>query len=203
MKNFRRELHITTIFAAIFLATSFVMPSAIINQSSSIEHSFRIISLSYESLGTLMDCETGYRGYMLTRNVSFLEPQVECICHIQDQLAKLQLLVADNPKEKQLLPLMIDVAARKMKLAQEAVDSPPSNESGRIVLLSKGKELMDQFRTHTGNLIAVENEVLESRRLGMHDLRNFVYVSQFILSTIVLGFLVHLCFRLRSFKEVE
>lgn len=201
MRALKRELYATTVFSFVFLIINFVVPAAFINQSSYIEKSLRIISLTYESLGTLMDCETGYRGYMLTKDLSFLEPQTECVCHIQDQLFQLQRLTNDDPDKKSLLSMMKDIASRKVKLSQEIINTVDKDEQTKLVLLSKGKELMDQYRSATAKLISIETETLSSRQLGMHDIGNFVFVARFILSIIMLSFLIHLCWRLRAFKE--
>jgi len=66
-------------------------------------HTHAVIAESESLLGSLRDAETGQRGYLLTRDKSYLEPYNKGVDGSLKTLYKLKALISDNPKQQSLL----------------------------------------------------------------------------------------------------
>jgi|GEM_PF-4160273 len=129
-------------------------------------HSHQVqISLS-NVLSQLKDAETGQRGFLLTGNEAYLEPYNIAISQLDDTLAKLKNLTADNPNEQKRLK-KIEVLKRK-KLEELGQTIRLLREEGQksaidLVATDLGKDIMDQIRSIIADMNAEEQRLLEIR----------------------------------------
>ena len=66
-----------------------------------VDHTDRVVAEARLTFRSIVDEETGLRGYLLTRRDDFLQPYNEAIPRLEEQFAKLPQLVADNPEQLQ------------------------------------------------------------------------------------------------------
>src|SRR5215469_16227392 len=89
-------------------------------------HSQDVVSQLQAMLATIVETETDQRGYLLTRNTTFLKNRNEAAAKIPDQLEQLKELTSDNPTQQEALN---QIAAQ----TQSAI----TNADNRIAIFQK------------------------------------------------------------------
>ena len=69
----------------------------------------------------LTDAETGQRGYLLTLDESYLEPNEQATAALPAVLARLRELTADDPQQQQRLAELDRLAAARMDRIRDSV----------------------------------------------------------------------------------
>ncbi len=120
----------------------------LISDSRSVEHGDQVMLTGYESLNGLLSMETGFRGYLLTRQSEFLQPFKDGQPVLQSSLGKLARLAADDP------PQAARVAAVRREVTgwlSWAADTLAASVHSRDYLSSVkegvGKARVDRVRT--------------------------------------------------------
>jgi signal transduction histidine kinase/CHASE3 domain sensor protein len=128
-----------------------------------VDRSDKVLATSQSAFISLLNAETGLRGYFISKRKIFLEPYQRALLNLEPSLNNLEYLVQDKPIQLQRAILMSQIAHAKMSQLQttvkqiEANDVPtPELASARIL---KGKESMDRFRQ------VLEEFEIEERRL--------------------------------------
>ena len=117
-----------------------------------VQHTQQVRLEGKRLLTTLLDAETGVRGYILVRRQEFLEPYKSSRVAIPNSIKQLNQLVADNPIQAQRLQqIQVLVKAREKQLQYNVrlVNTRPQNVTQSPQLASsllKGKQIMDRTR---------------------------------------------------------
>src|SRR4029077_6346617 len=72
-------------------------------------------------LSAVTDAETGQRGFLLTGDLAYLAPYERGTAHIQDALARIASLIADNPARDGHLPALRTAVDEKVHELAESV----------------------------------------------------------------------------------
>ncbi len=132
-----------------------------------VDNTNQILATSQSSLISLLNAETGVRGYFIATEKIFLEPYNSALATLKPDLIRLEQLVQDNLEQSQRAKLLTQIAQLRMALLAETVRRV---EAGTVTSpqvtterLLNGKREMDRFR-----LLIRELETEEYRRLGIH-----------------------------------
>ncbi|VTU20469.1 Signal transduction histidine-protein kinase/phosphatase DegS [Variovorax sp. PBL-H6] len=114
-------------------------------------------------LQSIVDAETGQRGYLLTGEARYREPYDSAVKKVDGQLAALQSLYAHRPAEAARLTELAKHVSRKLaeidmsvRLRQEGND-----DAWKFVITTDvGREEMEAIRQQASELIALSNEAL-------------------------------------------
>jgi PAS domain S-box-containing protein len=132
-----------------------------------VNHTNQVLAQSQGTLISLLNAETGVRGYYISKQQTFLEPYNLAINTIKPALGSLQKLVQDNPSQIRRVKMLTEIAQDRMDLLQETIQRVEANNLGDQVMinerLQKGKKSMDLFRK-----VIAEIEVEENRLQGIH-----------------------------------
>lgn len=127
--------------------------------------SYEILTRTEEVLKTLVDAETGARGYVITGEESYLEPYHEAQRNFPKQFAQLQEATNKNPEHQHQLDLLERVGKEKFKALAEGIEI--RRVQGLKAILDRpagrGKLLMDQIRAASGAIKEKEKEQLQQR----------------------------------------
>ena len=135
-----------------------------------VEHTIEVKLAIRETLESVIDAETGVRGFILTANRTFLEPYDRVVRQLPRQLSTLRTLVSDNPSQIQhfdrvaaLVTPRLDVLSRLIAAASASAVpvSPPA------VLISEGKAIMDTLRAELSVMEKAEDDLLIPRRAAL------------------------------------
>ncbi len=139
-------------------------------------HTYDVLNESASLLTSLINIETGMRGFAITGGEQFLAPLNEGERSFQQHLAQLRRLTADNPKQQQRLSqlqALHDQWAREdihgnVELRRQVVAGAQSMEAV-IAQISAGRDKakMDAMRQLLADLQAEENGLLAQRNLAM------------------------------------
>ena len=137
--------------------------------STSWVHHSQDVRLALERvLSTLKDAETNSRGYVITRDPTFVPPYENTIRRLDADLAELRVLVADNfvqaPRVKELerrMRVRLEPLQRAVDIARQGGPEPPREEVVRMQ--TEGNALMDAVREQARTLHDEEERLLQLR----------------------------------------
>jgi signal transduction histidine kinase/CheY-like chemotaxis protein len=107
-----------------------------------------------EILKTMLDSETGVRGFIITGNTNFLSPYVEAQTNYEAEFDALATLSASNTN---MLKAVVDLRAQSEMLAdynRQTIDARKKDfkTAATIIAGGRGKQFMDQIRVQVSRL---------------------------------------------------
>ncbi|MDR6722643.1 methyl-accepting chemotaxis protein [Paenibacillus amylolyticus] len=115
-----------------------------------VDHDMKVHDLTYELERTMVDMETGQRGYVITGQDSYLAPYTEGLEQKETIITQLASLIADNPSQLALLENIHNVINNWVQVAGEPViESRRANDTSTLQAFfvnDPGKQDMDQIR---------------------------------------------------------
>jgi PAS domain S-box-containing protein len=114
---------------------------------------------------TLLDAETGERGYVITGKEEFLEPYHAAERALERQLAHLDRQLTD-PRSRQTLAELAESARRQLAFLHDVVErrrSQGQEAAADLIRQQTGKQQMDQLRGIVAALTAREKSLLGNR----------------------------------------
>ena len=131
-----------------------------------VQHTNEVMRQLSDVERALLTAESGERGYLLTRDTSYLESYNRAQAEMPGLLAALQKLISDNPAQTQrFVQLRPSVEARLAEFKQ-AVELGPSrlNEALAILATARSRQLMPQIERGLEQLRQAETGLLEQRQ---------------------------------------
>jgi signal transduction histidine kinase/CHASE3 domain sensor protein len=170
------------IFTSIFIATLFLLffISSIsykqirsTNESGKqVNHTYQVNLLLEELFSALKDAESGQRGYIITRDSTFLQQYSNTSKRVEPIFTKLRALTLDNPSHQNSLDFLNALIKRRMALLETLVEQNNSNaifpnavitaDSIKVQLIM-GKNVMDIIRQEINKMIKTERMLLKKR----------------------------------------
>jgi signal transduction histidine kinase/CheY-like chemotaxis protein/CHASE3 domain sensor protein len=179
LKNFKIGVKLFLGFGIITLLMLSVMGYSYINFSKESQavrdnlHSNNIINEADDILISLINMETGARGFALTGQDSFLEPFNQGRADFQTHYAKLKELTAGNYRQQDRLDELKKGYETWLNYeTTQIIDGRRKVVSGQMKFedlittaqQGKGKAEMDNLRLILGNITREENDILTTRR---------------------------------------
>ncbi len=115
---------------------------------------------------TVVDAETGQRGFLLSGQPHFLEPYVNAVARQAYYFGTLKRLTADNPAQQQALQLLqplVDQRLQQLSSTMRAWRESPGSEA-LLEELNRGKQLMDRVRVGLEGMRNEEERMLQERQ---------------------------------------
>ena len=133
---------------------------------SAVAHTNDVKAQLHALLASLIDAETGERGYIITGNESYLEPYTRGVTATAAEIARVRQLTADNPEQQSDLDRV--AADARVRLDELAKGIQARREQGfdaaqAVVLTNLGKRTMDGIRGVVARMEAREDALLASR----------------------------------------
>lgn len=130
-------------------------------------HTHNVINHSERLLSSMKDAETGQRGYLLTQEVTYLEPYYTGISNAQRTFDILRELTKDNDSQQVALDHISESMALKfdeLALTVELIEYDNLSQALRVVKEDRGKAYMDTLRVDLKEFINIEFLLLEKRK---------------------------------------
>jgi PAS domain S-box-containing protein len=123
-----------------------------------LQHTQQIRLEAKQLLTSLLDAETGVRGYDLTNRAEFLIPYKTAVTVIPQSLQKLTHLVADNPRQTQRIGQIKVLCLKRINLLNNNIQlfDIQSKQTDLSSILLEGKQAMDETRAKIDEFIAEE-----------------------------------------------
>jgi PAS domain S-box-containing protein len=142
-----------------------------------VEHTNQVLAKSQSTLISLLNAETGVRGYYISKKPLFLEPYQLARQQIGSDLKELEELVTDRPAQQQQARLLSQIAQAKLDHLQNVVrrvdESNGAAAPADINRLLAGKQVMDRFRSTIAKFEAEEYRLLDIRAAMLRDQQDF------------------------------
>lgn len=170
---FLKSIFVISIFVIFFIsAITFKHISLVGNSSSWVNHSYEV-NLELERLMSyIKDSETGQRGFLITKDSTYLSPYISSKKNIAKSFAKVKAYTKDNKEqEKNLRKLEFYINKRQNYLSltlhlnrKEILTNKNLKEK-----LDIGKAAMDSVRKEVDEMIATEKRILKKREVNYTD----------------------------------
>ena len=140
-----------------------------------IEEAQQVRGTLSQILQSMLDAETGSRGYLLTGEASYRQPYDTAVKQVDGQLADLRRMYAGRPAE---LDELTDLSKHVLRKVAEMDMSVRLRQDGKedawkfVITTDVGREEMDAIRATAGKLVKISNDTLhESQAQVLRSLR--------------------------------
>ncbi|MBS1510962.1 MAG: PAS domain S-box protein [Bacteroidetes bacterium] len=160
-----------------------------------VSHTQEVLFQSSKVLATITDNETASRGYILSGNKNFLEPEMQSETTIKEELEQLKLLTLDNAAQQQRIDSLRIYVQERLAFADSTIAL--MNKSGmlaasKLVASGYGKENMDAVRKLIADIQEDESSLLEQRR--QNAAHTTTWMNRILVAVIAVSFIVLLIF---------
>ncbi|MBN8619782.1 MAG: CHASE3 domain-containing protein [Anaerolineae bacterium] len=180
------------------LAYQSISQYILVNQR--VSHTLQVIGTLQDLLSTIVDAESGQRGYILTGQLEFLEPYQQGNQTIDELFEQLRTLTLDNSSQLARIDTLAPLVEQRMTFLTQSIGvwlTQGFDAAQSMVASGDGKRAMDQIREAIDVMITEENALLEERnqqasssaRLTLFSLGVLILLT-FVFLTIFYGFIV-------------
>jgi signal transduction histidine kinase len=171
-----------------------------------VRHSHRVVMATQNVLASMIDAETGHRGFQLTRDSVFLQPFQEAVHMLPERLQRLDSLLAYNPSQKRKADTLHILVKTQFSLISQILANARSSslymDNFEKKLLLRAKNNMDAIRGVIRRILDEEENVVNSLTPVETQYRNTTPVSLLVYTLVALGGVSLLSVRiLRSLQE--
>lgn len=202
--SFRQQVFIGFSVSIILVIIVGVLSYSSINQLEEdtkwVDHTQTVINTSDDLLQSLIDAETGMRGYCATGKAVFLDPYRAALPNINIDLNKLRELAADNPTQIERLDALNVLVSNQLDILKTNVETRTIKGLDYMVqnnMLVNGKQNMDKIRALRIKMNDAETKLLNERRDSSHK------ASTTAIIVIVAGSIIFLIIILGLFQYIQ
>ena len=151
-----------------------------------VSHTHEVLESAQMALTSLVDAETGERGYLITDNPIYLEPYQAAMQRLRGDTGRLESLVQDNPRQVARVRELKELISSQLAELKETITLNGVNpEAARLrVVTHLEKHTMDRIRGAFETLKGEESTLLAERERT--DRRSYRYA---MLAGIIYGLL--------------
>jgi len=179
-------------------ATTFVMIQRTAALNDQVERSQQVRRAAGELLLSLVDAETGQRGFLLSGDPRLLAPFNRAETSVPDRMDELERLTAGDPQLEAQVAVMLEAARDKLAELQRSVALSRTGRTAEAVQLvrsGRGQALMNTIRTGIAAVDEIEMVRLEARtRQSEHGSRLTLWANALggVLVLVLAGIMVWL-----------
>lgn len=131
-----------------------------------VTHTHKVLENLNGIVLSMVNCETGERGFAITNDPKYLEPYQLGTSVIENDLSEIRELTVDNPVEQSRLDVLEPMVRGELGIIKGAIDEQQAKgaEAGRQwVETGQGKAGMDAIRAKVADMRNAENDLLAER----------------------------------------
>ncbi|CAH0996052.1 Adaptive-response sensory-kinase SasA [Emticicia aquatica] len=159
-------------------------------RNADVTHTYRVRFKNKDLIKTLIDVETGQRGYLLTEDDIFLEPYLQGKTKIGLIQSELRVLLNDNNQQSKRLNKLDELIARKLIIMENGIKNLKKNRTIDTLNLYLGKIYMDKIRSFSEQIDDEEILLLKYRNDLQQSADTSITYYLFGLSGVSLAFLL-------------
>ncbi len=186
---------IISVFLLLFTTSiSYKQYNSLLESEKRVIHTHIISEELLNLLSILKDAETGQRGYLLTRDTSFLESYHGAFDNVTTSFFKIKKLTIDNPNQQQNLDTLEYLINKRFKLLATVLQESYTDSLIKPyvqTLLKSGKNMMNEIRTKVADMNNVEHTLLkiqEAKHSQIVSISPFIYLLSSLIALIVFAF---------------
>ncbi|OOQ59801.1 PAS domain S-box protein [Mucilaginibacter pedocola] len=158
---------------AVIAVFSYTTLRNLLASNKAVAHSNEVISKLEKALSVMKDAETGQRGYLLTNEKSFLEPNQGSYEKAQSLVNEVKGLTADNPVQQQNIDELNKVLLERMNILQAIIKKKENKQPITLADLNGSKAAMDALRVAADKAEDAEQLLLEQRNAELQRYARF------------------------------
>jgi len=138
----------------------------LIETSYQVAHTHHVLQELEAVLVTMVDAESGERGYVITGEEWFLEPYQRALSRIQEELKRIETLMTDNPRQQRRLDALKPLVVRRFDHLQTVIETRRGqglSSATEVILAGEGKKMIDDVRKVIAEMEHEENALLQQR----------------------------------------
>jgi signal transduction histidine kinase/DNA-binding response OmpR family regulator/CHASE3 domain sensor protein len=128
-----------------------------------VDHTNIVIQKVEMVLSYLKDAETGQRGYLLTKDETYLEPYIDAAAKTKKELNELKQLTTDNPYQQNNCDSLESMVNARVGYLQKIITAFDNNGQINLADLKQGKQSMDECRKLVKKMQDEETRLLTNR----------------------------------------
>lgn len=154
-----------------------------------VTHTHEVLDVQRALLISMIDAETGERGYIITGDVTYLKPYREALDAVSKQIASLKQLTEDNQRQQARIPKLQALVQDKLDELKSAIDLRKKGfeAAQKEVLTNLGKKRMDAVRAFIGEMQAEEQASLLERKEASDRAYRIALLSGWLSTLLALG----------------
>lgn len=147
------------------------------NAAAAVQHSELVRIQLERALTTILNAETGQRGYLLTQDTAYLAPYASARADMEHEIAALRELTVDNPIQQRHIDSLALVADAKLITMNETVVLTEANRRDSALkiimtgyganLTSTARQLINEMESTETMLIAARTSAYDDRKLAV------------------------------------
>ncbi|WP_280187282.1 methyl-accepting chemotaxis protein [Delftia sp. PS-11] len=149
-------------------------------------HTFSVLQHADQLLLSMVDMETGVRGYLLSGEEAFLQPWEQGLQHFGQTWSKLKELTQDNPVQQRRLDALQAVQQAFVALERDLLSMRRAVDAGTVPMQDfldafrkgRAKAIMDDFRKEQTDFASAERDLLAQRLAHSDELRDRTFVLE-------------------------
>lgn len=183
---------ITTLASVVALAASREHRYSVADEA--VITSMTVRQATADTLSLIKDAETGQRGFLLTKDESFLAPYAKARRELPQQMEQLKWLVATDKSQARIVYEVERLAGAKLDELAETIQLAKDGHGDlavNIVREGRGRRLMLALRAETQRLLSMQGAELQHKRdaasMQRRQLQFFLYAAAVLVLGIVAG----------------
>jgi len=189
---------------AVILFTASVSYKHIINLNKSrdlVIHSYEVQLELERVISYIKDAETGYRGYLLYGDTTFLDSYSNSREKVNKAFFDLKNLTADNQSQQKKLKELYHLIVLRYTYFNKSYED---KDLYKKYYEANGKKVMDQIRNKVDEMVSLENSILKKREFDFRDSVSYTPLYALLVILITLFFIVIAYIKINSdFKKIE
>ncbi|HVY83142.1 MAG TPA: response regulator [Steroidobacteraceae bacterium] len=155
--------------AAVVLIALFTHRALQANAASAalVAHTQEVIAQTQAVLSSLKDAETGQRGFLLTREETYLAPYEDAKRALPAEIRAIRGLTGDSPEQRSRVDALEAVATQKMSELDRTIELARAGNvtaAQAVVRTDTGRELMTRIRDLATEIERTEQQLLADRQ---------------------------------------
>jgi signal transduction histidine kinase/DNA-binding response OmpR family regulator/CHASE3 domain sensor protein len=155
--------------AAVVLIALFTHRALQANAASAalVAHTQEVIAQTQAVLSSLKDAETGQRGFLLTREETYLAPYEDAKRALPAEIRAIRELTGDSPQQRSRVDALEAVATQKMSELDRTIELARAGNvtaAQAVVRTDAGRELMNRIRDLATEIERTEQQLLAARQ---------------------------------------
>ncbi len=176
----------------------------VLEDAGQVAHTHEVLDLTGDVLRTLVDAETGQRGFLVTGKEDFLEPYHQALARLDEEMRTLKDRTQDNPGQQARIGELETLTAERLALLRRGIALRRQRAAGAqaLVATGQGKAKMDAIRRLVATMDEEEHGLLRDRERRSAVAYRTAVATELIAAALglaLVGFLIYLV--RRSLRE--
>ena len=157
------------------------------NAAAAVQHSELVRVQLERALTTVVNAETGQRGYLLTQDTNYLGPYATARADAEHEIATLRQLTADNPLQQRRIDSLELTTDAKLITMNETVmltQAGHRDSALRIIMTGEGNNLTSRARLLINEMEATEAMLL-TQRTSAYDARKLAVILVTVIGSLL------------------